>query len=203
MHQVPSLKYKYDALEPYIDEATMKIHHTKHHQAYVDKLNAALEKYPDLAQLSIDDLMRDLSKVPEDIRTAVRNHGGGHWNHSFFWEIMMPPKGEKEPLPRELTIGKIDEAFVSFDGFKQKWKEAALNRFGSGWTWLVVGKTGKLEIISSANQDTPWSDGLRPILGLDVWEHAYYLKYQNKRPDYVAAWWNVVNWDVVSRRLSV
>ncbi len=200
MYQIPSLKYKYGDLEPYIDEMTMRIHHTKHHQAYVDKLNAALEKYPDLAQKKIEDLMADLNAVPEDIRTTVRNNGGGHLNHSLFWEMLAPHSAEaSRGKPREKTITLLEQSFGTFEGFQKKFKESALAVFGSGWAWLI--SDGK--IITTPNQDTPISQGLKPLLGLDVWEHAYYLKYQNKRPDYVDAWWHVVNWDYIEQTLDL
>lgn len=193
-YQLPKLPYGYDALEPYIDVETMHIHHEKHHNAYVTNLNAAIEKYPELGSKSIEELIADIDALPEDIRTAVRNNGGGHANHTFFWEIMAPKAGG-EPVGELKTA--IDEAFGSFTDFKAKFKAAATTRFGSGWAWLVL-KDGKLEIISTPNQDSPLMEGLTPILGLDVWEHAYYLNYRNVRPDYVDAFWNVVNWDKVN-----
>jgi Fe-Mn family superoxide dismutase len=188
---VPKLPYAYDALEPHIDARTMEIHHDKHHQAYVDKLNDAIAKHPELGKKSAEDLIRNLSSIPEDIRTAVQNQGGGHANHSFFWKIMGPKRGGQ---PKGVLAQAIDKQFGSFDKFQTQFADAAVKRFGSGWAWLVKGKSG-LEIVSTANQDSPLSMGAQPIIGLDVWEHAYYLKYQNKRPDYIAAWWNVVNWD--------
>lgn len=193
-YQLPKLPYGYDALEPYIDVETMHIHHEKHHNAYVTNLNAAIEKHPELGLKSIEELIADIDALPEDIRTAVRNNGGGHANHTFFWEIMAPKAGG-EPVGELKTA--IDEAFGSFTDFKAKFKAAATTRFGSGWAWLVL-KDGKLEIISTPNQDSPLMEGLTPILGLDVWEHAYYLNYRNVRPDYVDAFWNVVNWDKVN-----
>lgn len=193
-YQLPKLPYGYDALEPYIDVETMHIHHEKHHNTYVTNLNAAIEKHPELGSKSIEELIADIDALPEDIRTAVRNNGGGHANHTFFWEIMAPKAGG-EPVGELKTA--IDEAFGSFTDFKAKFKAAATTRFGSGWAWLVV-KDGKLEIISTPNQDSPLMEGLTPILGLDVWEHAYYLNYRNVRPDYVDAFWNVVNWDKVN-----
>ena len=193
-YQLPKLPYDYDALEPYIDVETMHIHHEKHHNAYVTNLNAAIEKHPELGSKSIEELIADIDALPEDIRTAVRNNGGGHANHTFFWEIMAPKAGG-EPVGELKTA--IDEAFGSFTDFKAKFKAAATTRFGSGWAWLVL-KDGKLEIISTPNQDSPLMEGLTPILGLDVWEHAYYLNYRNVRPDYVDAFWNVVNWDKVN-----
>jgi Fe-Mn family superoxide dismutase len=195
-HEVPPLPYDYKALEPYIDEQTMRIHHDKHHAAYVTNLNAALEKAPNLQQKSVDDLIRGISTVPEEIRTAVRNNGGGHVNHTMFWQIMGPGKGG----PATGAVGEaITSSFGSFDSFKEQFAKAATTRFGSGWAWLLdVG--GKLAIESTANQDSPLMEGKKAILGLDVWEHAYYLKYQNRRPDYITAWWNVVNWDEVNKR---
>ena len=193
-YQLPKLPYGYDALEPYIDVETMHIHHEKHHNAYVTNLNAAIEKHPELGSKSIEELIADIDALPEDIRTAVRNNGGGHANHTFFWEIMAPKAGG-EPVGELKTA--IDEAFGSFTDFKAKFKAAATTRFGSGWAWLVL-KDAKLEIISTPNQDSPLMEGLAPILGLDVWEHAYYLNYRNVRPDYVDAFWNVVNWDKVN-----
>ncbi len=197
MHELPSLPYKYSDLEPHFDEETMRLHHTKHHQTYIDKLNAALEPYPDLAAKDIFVLMKDLSAVPEGIRNAVRNHGGGHLNHLLWWEWLSPTPTE----PGEQTIGALDQAFGSVDGFKKQFTEAALARFGSGWTWLV--KTdGGLKIESTANQDTPVSEGKAVIFGVDVWEHAYYLKYQNRRADYLAALWSIVNWTKFEQALT-
>jgi Fe-Mn family superoxide dismutase len=193
---LPSLPYSYDALEPHIDARTMEIHHTKHHQAYVNNLNAAIEKAPELQGKSLDELMKGINSVPESVRTAVRNNGGGHWNHSMFWEIMGPKKGGE---PSGKLADAIKTAFGDFSKFKEQFAAAAAGRFGSGWAWLV-NDGGKLSITSTPNQDNPLMEGKKAILGLDVWEHAYYLKYQNKRPDYVAAWWNVVNWDAVGKR---
>ena len=197
--QLPDLGYAHDALEPHIDARTMQIHHGKHHQGYTNKLNAALEGHPDLQNTSAEDLVADLSQVPEAARTAVRNNGGGFVNHSLFWKVMQPggasaPSGE--------LASAIDSAFGSLDDFKAKLKAVAGGRFGSGWAWLVVDGSGSLGVTSTPNQDTPISDGKTPILGIDVWEHAYYLNYQNRRPDYVDAWWNVVNWDVVAENYS-
>ncbi|OFI49432.1 superoxide dismutase [Floricoccus tropicus] len=192
---LPELPYAYDALEPFFDVETMHLHHDKHHQTYITNLNAALEKHPDLKVESAEDLVKDLDAVPEDIRTAVRNNGGGHVNHSFFWEILAPNAGG--PATAEIADA-IDEAFGSFEAFKEEFKTAATGRFGSGWAWLVVDKDGKLQVVSTANQDSPLSDGLTPVLGLDVWEHAYYLKYHNVRPDYIAAFFELVNWDKVN-----
>src|SRR5690606_16178617 len=194
-HTLPSLPYDFGALEPHIDAQTMQIHHGKHHQAYVNNLNAALEKYPDLQSKSAEDLIRDLNAIPEDIRTAVRNNGGGHVNHSMFWKLMSPNGGGK---PTGALAQAIDQSFGSFDAFKEQFTKAAVGRFGSGWAWLID-NDGKLSVESTANQDNPIMEGKKPILGLDVWEHAYYLKYQNRRPDYVNAWWNVVNWEEVAR----
>ena len=194
--ELPKLPYAEDALEPYIDAQTMNIHHTKHHQTYVTNLNAAIEKHPELADKSLEDLLSDLNAVPEDIRTAVRNHGGGTYNHNLFWEIMGPKIGNSPS--GELTKA-LESSFGSFDAFKEEFTKAATTRFGSGWAWLVKKGDG-LAVVSTANQDTPLSDGATPILGLDVWEHAYYLKYQNRRPEYITNWWNVVNWDEVARR---
>lgn len=197
--QLPPLPYDYNALEPYIDEETMHLHHDKHHQAYVNNLNAALEKYPELQNKSAEELIRDLNSVPEDIRAAVRNNGGGHVNHTMFWEIM-GPNGGGEPTGE--IAAAISRDFGSFDALKQQFNDAGAKRFGSGWAWLVRTAQGKLAVVSTANQDNPLSEGNQPVLGNDVWEHAYYLKYQNRRPDYLAAWWNVVNWDAVNRRLQ-
>ena len=196
---LPALPYAYDALEPHIDARTMEIHHTKHHQAYVNNLNAALEKAPQLEGKSLDDLMRGINSVPETVRTAVRNNGGGHWNHSMFWELMGPSKGGE---PKGKIGDAIRSSFGDFAKFKEQFAAAAAGRFGSGWAWLIDDGNGKLSITSTPNQDNPLMEGKKAILGLDVWEHAYYLKYQNKRPDYVAAWWNVVNWDAVGKRLG-
>ncbi|HEY0605555.1 MAG TPA: superoxide dismutase [Herpetosiphonaceae bacterium] len=196
-HELPPLPYDYAALEPHIDAQTMTIHHDKHHAAYVNNLNAALEKYPELQSQSAEDLIRDLNSVPEDIRTAVRNNGGGHVNHTMFWQIMGPNGGGQ---PTGALADAINDSFGSFEDFKKQFNEAGTKRFGSGWVWLVRGSDGKLSITSTANQDNPISEGSTPILGNDVWEHAYYLKYQNRRPDYLAAWWNVVNWEEVSNR---
>lgn len=194
--ELPSLPYAFDALEPYIDAQTMEIHHTKHHNAYVSNLNSALEKYPNLAGKSLEELVGNLESVPEDIRTAVRNNGGGHYNHSIFWTIMSPNGGGE---PKGALASAISDAFGSFSDFKEKFSAAAAGRFGSGWAWLGF-KGGNLAVISMPNQDAPLMEGLTPILGLDVWEHAYYLKYQNRRPEYISNWWNVVNWEEVSRR---
>ncbi len=195
-HEVPALPYDYTALEPHIDEQTMRIHHDKHHAAYVTNLNAALEKHPELQSKSIDDLLKGINSIPEEIRTAVRNNGGGHANHTMFWEIM-GPKGGGAPTG---AIGEaITSTFGGFDSFKEQMNKAGTTRFGSGWAWLVDAG-GKLVVESSANQDSPIMEGKKPIIGIDVWEHAYYLKYQNKRPDYLAAWWNTISWDAVNKR---
>jgi Fe-Mn family superoxide dismutase len=193
---LPKLPYAVDALEPYIDAQTMSIHHDKHHQAYVTNLNAAIEKHPELAGKSLEDLLSDLNAVPEDIRMAVRNHGGGTWNHNMFWEIMGPKMGG---MPSGGLTKALEAAFGSFDAFKAEFEKAATTRFGSGWAWLVKKGDG-LAVVSTANQDNPLSDGSTPILGIDVWEHAYYLKYQNRRPEYISNWWNVVNWEAVAER---
>jgi len=194
--QLSPLPYAYDALEPFIDVQTMTIHHDKHHAAYVNGLNGALDKHPELGSWSLDDLLQKLSDVPEDIRTAVRNHGGGNYNHDLFWNIMAPNAGGE---PTGSLARAIESDFGSFANFKAEFEKAAAGRFGSGWAWLVV-KGDKLAVISTANQDNPLTDGLKPLAGLDVWEHAYYLKYQNRRADYASAWWNVVNWEVVASR---
>jgi Fe-Mn family superoxide dismutase len=198
MHQVPDLSYSFDALEPHIDARTMEIHHDKHHAAYVTNLNKALEGHADLEAMSVEDLLGNMDRVPDSIRGAVRNHGGGHANHSLFWDVMSPNAGG---APTGDLAAAIDSAFGSFDDFKATFGGAAGGQFGSGWGWLVVGENG-LEVMASANQDSPLMDGKTPILGLDVWEHAYYLNYQNRRPDYVAAFWNVVNWDAVAARFA-
>lgn len=198
-HELPPLPYAYNALEPYIDERTMQIHHDLHHGGYVKNLNAALEGHADLQKKSIEDLLKSLNSVPEAIRTAVRNNGGGHYNHTIFWNTMAPNAGG-EPA------GKLGEAiaktFGSFDAFKEQFAKAAATRFGSGWAWLVKKADGSLAVTSTPNQDNPISDGQFPLVGLDVWEHAYYLKYQNRRPEYVSNWWSVVNWDAVAKRFG-
>ena len=193
-YTLPDLPYAYDALEPYIDEETMHLHHDKHHNTYVTNLNAAIEKHPELGEKTVEELLADFSSVPEDIQTAVRNNGGGHANHTFFWEILGPNAGGE---PTGAIKEAIEATFGSFEDFKEEFKTAATGRFGSGWAWLVV-KDGKLAITSTANQDSPLMDGQTPVLGLDVWEHAYYLKYKNVRPDYINAFWSVVNWDKVN-----
>jgi len=196
---LPPLPYDYAALEPYIDTQTMQIHHGKHHQAYVSNLNAALDKHPELYETSLDELLRGITRVPEDIRTAVRNNGGGHHNHSLFWTIMAPAGNGGGGEPSGPLADAIKQAFGGFAPFKEQLSTGGTTRFGSGWAWLALAG-GKLELFSTANQDSPLMDGKIPLLGLDVWEHAYYLKYQNRRADYVAAWWNVVNWAEVAKR---
>jgi Fe-Mn family superoxide dismutase len=196
--EVPPLPYDYNALEPYIDTETMHLHHDKHHVAYVNNLNAALQGHA-FANLPIEDVIRRLNELPENIRTAVRNNGGGHLNHTEFW-ITMTPGGSKTPTGALATA--IEGKFGSFDAFKAAFNDAGVKRFGSGWVWLVLDRAGNLAVVSTANQDSPLTDGLLPIMGNDVWEHAYYLKYQNRRPEYLAAWWNVVNWDVVGKRYA-
>ncbi|MCM3701249.1 superoxide dismutase [Paenibacillus macerans] len=196
-HELPALPYPANALEPYIDEQTMNIHHDRHHNTYVTNLNAALESAPELQSKSVEELISSLGSVPENIRTAVRNNGGGHANHSLFWTVIGPGGGG---APSGAVASAIDSELGGFDKFKEDFTKAATTRFGSGWAWLAVGKDGKLAVTSTPNQDNPLSEEQTPILGLDVWEHAYYLKYQNKRPDYIAAFWNVINWDEVNRR---
>lgn len=191
---LPSLPYAFEALEPYIDTTTMQIHHGKHHAAYVTNLNGALDKHPELAGKSLDELVKDLNSIPEDIRTVVRNNGGGHFNHSIFWQLMSPNGGGE---PKGDLANEIATAFGSFASFKEAFEKAAMGRFGSGWAWLGF-KGGKLTILSMPNQDVPMMEGLDPLLGIDVWEHAYYLKYQNRRAEYVSNWWNVVNWEAVA-----
>lgn len=188
---LPDLKYPYDALEPYFDAATMELHHKKHHQAYVNGLNAALENHTEYHNYTLEELIINLEKLPEVIQTAVRNHGGGHMNHSMFWDVMCVDGGAQ---PEGLLVKKVEEAFGSYDELQQKFTAAAKTRFGSGWAWLSLNDEDKLVVTSTANQDSPMSQGLRPIVGLDVWEHAYYLKYQNRRVDYIDAWWHVLDW---------
>jgi len=197
-HQLPPLPYDLAALEPHIDAKTMEIHHGKHHAAYVNNLNAALEKHQSLQGSRVEDVIKNLSTVPEDIRIAVRNNGGGHVNHTMFWQIMGPGKGG---APTGAIASAITSAFGSFDAFKEQMNKGGAGRFGSGWVWLVE-SNGKLTVESTPNQDNPMMEGKKAIFGIDVWEHAYYLKYQNRRPDYLAAWWNVINWDEVNKRLS-
>jgi Fe-Mn family superoxide dismutase len=198
-HSLPPLPYDYAALEPYIDAQTMTLHHDKHHGAYVNNLNAAIEKHPQLASKRVEDLLRDINSVPEDIRATVRNNGGGHMNHTMFW-LIMKPKGGGPPTGR--IADEIKKTFGSFEEFQKQFNDTGTKRFGSGWVWLVRSKAGKLEIVSTANQDNPIMDGHHAIMGNDVWEHAYYLKYQNRRPEYLAAWWNVVNWDEINKRFK-
>jgi Fe-Mn family superoxide dismutase len=197
--QLPPLPYDFGALEPHIDAQTMEIHHDKHHQAYINNLNGAIEKHPELAGKSIEELLKDLNAIPEDIRTVVRNNGGGHYNHSLFWEVM-GPNGGGEPTG---AVGDgIKSAFGDYATFKETLTKAAVGQFGSGWGWLVRDGSGKLSIFGRPNQDSPLSEGLTPVLGVDVWEHAYYLRYQNKRPDYVGAWFNTINWGAVNKRFG-
>jgi Fe-Mn family superoxide dismutase len=199
-YELPRLPYDFSALEPHIDEQTMRIHHGKHHAAYVNNLNAALEKHPKLFDWSIEELLQRINEVPAEIRTAVRNNGGGHANHSLFWTIMSPKGGAE---PNGDLAKAIKDSFGDFAGFKNELSTAAATRFGSGWGWLSVDAKGTLLVESTPNQDSPLMEGRTPILGIDVWEHAYYLKYQNRRPDYIEAWWNTINWDAVSERYSV
>jgi len=196
---LPDLPYPFNALEPHIDAKTMEIHHDKHHGTYVAKLNAALEKAPTFQNKPIEEILKSLDAVPADVRGAVRNHGGGHLNHSLFWKLLSPKGGGK---PTGALAAAIDSAFGGFDAFKDQFSAAAANLFGSGWAWLCADGSGKLSIVSLPNQDSPVSQGLKPVLGLDVWEHAYYLKYQNKRPDYIAAFWNIVSWEQVAANLA-
>ncbi|HUC31415.1 MAG TPA: superoxide dismutase [Candidatus Paceibacterota bacterium] len=201
-YELPKLPYGYDALEPYIDARTMEIHYTKHHQTYVTKLNEALDKHPEIADKPLEELLANLDAVPEDIRTAVRNHGGGHSNHSFFWTIMGPQDAGVGKEPEGAIADGIVAAFGDAATFKEEFTKAAAGVFGSGWAWLVLNGEGKLAVTSTPNQDSPITKHQKPLLGLDVWEHAYYLKYQNKRPDYIDAWWNVVNWNEVNKKLE-
>jgi len=197
-YSLPQLPYSYDALEPYIDKMTMEIHHTKHHQAYINNLNSALEKYSEFHNLELEEILKNLNQLPEEIRTAVRNNGGGHYNHSLFWEIMRPnSEGEPEGKLKE----EIEKNFGSFEEFKKLFSETAIKHFGSGWAWLVITSDKKLKVYSLLNQDNPLMNGNIPIMGLDVWEHAYYLKYQNRRAEYVEAWWHVVNWNKIEENL--
>jgi superoxide dismutase, Fe-Mn family len=198
-HELPKLPYAYDALEPHIDKETMTLHHDKHHAAYVANLNAAIEKHPELASRSAEALLRDLSGVPDDIRTVVRNNGGGHVNHTMFWNLMGPGGGG---APTGRIAEAIASTFSDFESFKKAFNEAGTKQFGSGWVWLARNAAGKLEIVSTPNQDNPMSSGSAPIFGNDVWEHAYYLKYQNRRADYLSAWWNVIRWDAINKRLD-
>jgi superoxide dismutase, Fe-Mn family len=198
-YELPPLPYPTNALEPHIDAKTMEIHHDKHHQAYITNANNALKDHPDLAKKPVDELIANLNQVPESIRTVVRNNAGGHSNHTFFWKIMAPNAGGK---PKGKLAQAIDSTFGGFDQFKEKFQAAAAGRFGSGWGWLVVGKDGNLAITSTPNQDSPIMEGLKPVIGVDVWEHSYYLLYQNRRPDYLKAWWSVVNWDQAEKNFD-
>lgn len=200
-HTLPALAYAYDALEPHIDALTMEIHHSRHHQTYINNLNAALADHPELAALPVEELLARFDSLPAKVQGAVRNHGGGHANHSLFWRVMSP-QGGGEPAGELAAAIQLDLGGLEAFTFKQAFTQAALSRFGSGWAWLVVDGSGKLQVVSSANQDSPLQDGLVPILGLDVWEHAYYLKYQNKRPDYIAAFYKVIDWNEVARRYA-
>jgi Fe-Mn family superoxide dismutase len=197
-YSLPQLPYPYDALEPYIDKMTMEIHHTKHHQAYINNLNSALEKYPEFHNLELEEILRNLNQLPEEIKAAVRNNGGGHYNHSLFWEIMKPNGGGE---PKGKLKEEIERNFGSFEEFKKLFSETAIKHFGSGWAWLVITPDKKLKVYSLLNQDNPLMNGDIPIMGIDVWEHAYYLKYQNRRAEYVEAWWHVVNWDKIEENL--
>jgi len=199
MHTLPALPFAHDALEPFIDKATMEIHHDKHHQAYITNLNNLLQPYTELQEMSVEDLLTNMEMVPQEIKQGVMNNAGGHANHTLFWEIMTPG-GSKQPSDE--LMGILDNTFGSLDEFQAKFTEAATKRFGSGWAWLAKKADGTLEVYSTANQDSPIAEGKTPLLGLDVWEHAYYLKYQNRRPEYIEAWWNLVNWDEVEKRLS-
>ena len=196
-YELPKLPYNYDSLEPYIDSQTMEIHHSKHHQGYVTKLNSALEKHPDLQEKPLEDILKSIESVPSDIKVAVRNNGGGHYNHSLFWEIMGPAKNQK---PDGELAEAISKNFGDFEKFKEEFSNGATGIFGSGWAWLVLSLSKDLKVITTSNQDNPIMNNQLPVLGLDVWEHAYYLKYQNKRPDYIQNWWNVVNWDKVDEK---
>ena len=198
-YTLPPLAYPYNALEPHIDARTMEIHHTKHHQAYINNVNNAIKGKSDLENKPVEELIANINAIPEDIRTVVRNNGGGHANHTFFWTVIGPKAGGQ---PKAQVAAAINQAFGSFDAFKEKFAQAAATRFGSGWAWLSLSKEGKLEISSTPNQDSPLMEGKIPILGIDVWEHAYYLQYQNRRPDYIAAFWNVVNWQEVEKRFN-
>jgi Fe-Mn family superoxide dismutase len=198
-YELPPLPYAFDALEPHIDARTMEIHHDRHHATYVNNLNGAIEKHPELGNKSVEDLLRGINSVPEDVRTVVRNNGGGHANHSLFWQVMGPGGGGE---PDGQLASAIKTAFGDFASFKDTLSKAAVGQFGSGWGWLVRDAGGKLSVVARPNQDSPLMEGLTPILGVDVWEHAYYLKYQNKRADYVAAWWNTIKWDAVAKRFS-
>lgn len=199
-YKLPNLEYSYDALEPYIDKETMEIHHTKHHQAYINNLNGALEGQEAFKNMEIEELLQSLDKLPQEIYWAVRNNGGGYYNHNLFWRIMSPNGGGQ---PKGKLLDEINSTFGSFDAFKETFNKAAATRFGSGWAWLIINKDKQLEVVSTPNQDSPIMEGQKVLMGLDVWEHAYYLKYQNKRPDYIQSWWNVVNWDYVSKQYNM
>lgn len=199
MFELPELPYSYDALEPYVDAETMKVHHDKHHQAYTNKLNAALEKYPEWFGKSIEEILSDLEALPKDIQNTVRNNGGGYYHHNLFWRMMSPDGGSR---PERVLLLAIESAFGSFDAFQEQFTQVAMTIFGSGWAWLVKDTSGSLSIVTTSNQDSPISKGLKPLLGIDVWEHAYYLKYQNRRPDFITAWWNVVNWNEVENNFK-
>tara|TARA_B100001996_G_scaffold382273_1_gene373674 strand:+ start:3044 stop:3646 length:603 start_codon:yes stop_codon:yes gene_type:complete len=198
-YELPQLQYSYDALEPYIDAKTMEIHHSKHHQTYITNLNKALDSYPELFEKSLEELLSNLDQIPESIRMAVRNGGGGHYNHSLFWETIGP---KTDNVPSENMSKLISDSFGNFDNFKNEFTDKATKQFGSGWGWLSQDKSGKLVTLSTPNQDTPLSSGLNPILGIDVWEHAYYLNYQNKRPEYIKAFWEIINWEAVESKLK-
>lgn len=203
MHVLPPLPYAYDALEPYIDTRTMEIHHGKHHQAYIDNLNKALEGSPDLAEKPVEDLLKDVNSVPMEIATPIKNHGGGHANHSLFWKILAPSGKGGGGEPKNTLAEAINSEFKTLASFKEQFAKSAQGRFGSGWAWLVVDENGKLVITSTPNQDSPFMENQTPVLGLDVWEHAYYLKYQNRRPEYIEAWWNIVNWPQVEENYTL
>lgn len=198
-YALPKLDYNYDALEPHIDKLTMEIHHTKHHQAYINNLNIALENHPHLQNKDIEELLQSLDQVPQEIYWAVRNNGGGYYNHNLFWKVMSPLGGGE---PKGDLLENIIQSFGSFESFKESFNKAAISRFGSGWAWLIINEANRLEIVTTANQDTPLMDGSRVLMGLDVWEHAYYLNYQNRRPDYINAWWQVISWNYVSERYN-
>lgn len=200
MYTLPKLKYTYDALEPYIDARTMEIHHTKHHQTYIDNLNKAFEKYPELFNKILDQLIMKLEDVPEDIRLVVNNNGGGHLNHTFFWDILTPNSAK---IPTKSFEAELNKYFTNFDSFKEQFTKAALSRFGSGWAWLVVDTDNQLKVITTANQDSPLKEMMKPVLGVDVWEHAYYLKYQNRRAEYLENFWNIVNWNQVEAHYKI
>jgi superoxide dismutase, Fe-Mn family len=201
-HELPPLPYAYNALEPFIDAQTMELHHTKHHQTYVTKLNEALGTHPALLERSLEELLMSIDTLPEELKKPVRNHGGGHYNHSFFWKLMKAPTGGGQTGPKGPLSDAIKESFRSFDLFKEAFNKAAAGHFGSGWVWLVINHEGKLEITAFPNQDAPIMNRMKPVLGVDVWEHAYYLKYQNRRPEYLTAWWNVLNWEEIEKNFT-